>query len=206
MEFFGVFPAVDLALLKAGYHLLYIDLQDLYGAPLALEYMDRFFTHVTAHFGLLPKCVLEGFSRGGLFALNWAKGNTKAVACIYLDAPVCDFRSWPGGKGKAVGSPIDWRKLKAVYGLSESQALSYPHNPVDSLGELASARVPIIAVYGEADVDLPPEENILLLESRYRSLGGEIDVIAKPGVGHHPHSLDDPSPIVNFILAKTQRA
>ena len=25
-------------------------------------------------------------------------------------------------------------------------------------------------------------------------------VILKPGVGHHPHSLKDPTPIVDFIL------
>ena len=66
-----------------------------------------------------------------------------------------------------------------------------------------TAEIPIIAVYGDADVDLPPEENILLLESRYRALGGEITVIAKPGVGHHPHSLADPAPLLDFILSRT---
>jgi pimeloyl-ACP methyl ester carboxylesterase len=202
MEFFGAFPAVDLDLLERGYHLVYMDLQDLYGAPPALRHMNRLFTHVTRHFGLKSKCVLEGFSRGALFALNWGRLNAEGVACIYLDAPVCDFKSWPAGKGRAAGSPDDWQKLKAAYGLSESEALSYPGNPVDSLVDLAASRVPIIAVYGEADVDLPPEENILLLESRYRALGGEIVLIPKPGVGHHPHSLDDPSAIVEFICSK----
>jgi hypothetical protein len=62
--------------------------------------------------------------------------------------------------------------------------------------------VPIIAVYGDADVDLPPEENVLELQRRYERLGGEICVIAKPGVGHHPHGLPDPTPVVQFILAR----
>ena len=35
---------------------------------------------------------------------------------------------------------------------------------------------------------------------RYRKLGGSITLIAKPGVGHHPHGLDDPTPIVEFIV------
>ncbi|MFM7138504.1 MAG: hypothetical protein ACKO1M_15790 [Planctomycetota bacterium] len=39
-----------------------------------------------------------------------------------------------------------------------------------------------------------------LVERRYRELGGTIEVIHKPGVGHHPHGLDDPSPVVDFIL------
>jgi hypothetical protein len=57
-------------------------------------------------------------------------------------------------------------------------------------------------VYGDADVDLPPEENVLLLQKRYGALGGDITVIAKPGVGHHPHSLTDPTPLSRFVLSR----
>ena len=32
------------------------------------------------------------------------------------------------------------------------------------------------------------------------ALGGEIVLIVKPGGKHHPHSLKDPTPIVDFIL------
>ena len=41
------------------------------------------------------------------------------------------------------------------------------------------------------------------VELRYKALGGEIVVIAKPGCDHHPHSLKDPAPIVDFILKHT---
>ncbi len=58
-------------------------------------------------------------------------------------------------------------------------------------------------VCGEADDLVPIEENTRLLERRYRELGGPITVIAKPGVGHHPHSLVDPTPIVAFVLQHT---
>jgi pimeloyl-ACP methyl ester carboxylesterase len=204
-EFFGAFPTLDLALLKVGFHLAYIDVQNMYGAPMAMRHMDRFYAHLMDNHALSNRCVLEGFSRGALFALNWAAQNPHAVACVYLDAPVCDFKSWPGGRGKAQGSVEDWQRLKQAYGFSEDDALAYTSNPVDSLAPLATAEIPIIAVYGEADVDLPPDENILLLESRYRALGGEITVIGKPGVGHHPHSLADPSPLFDFILSRVNR-
>jgi pimeloyl-ACP methyl ester carboxylesterase len=204
-EFFGEFHALDLALLKAGFHLAYINMQDMYGAPIAMRHMDSFYAQMTGTFGLSNRCVLEGFSRGALFALNWAALNPQSVAGIYLDAPVCDFRSWPGGKGRARGSLEDWRRLKEVYGFTEEQALAYGSNPVDRLMPIAAAGIPIIAVYGAADVDLPPEENILLLQSRYRALGGEIAVIAKPGVGHHPHSLADPTPLFDFVLSRIGR-
>ena len=44
-----------------------------------------------------------------------------------------------------------------------------------------------------------PEENALIVEPRYRALGGEVEMIHKPGVGHHPHSLENPAPIVAFL-------
>ena len=43
-------------------------------------------------------------------------------------------------------------------------------------------------------------------KKRYKQLGGKIDVIVKPGVGHHPHSLKDPTPIVEFVLKHTGQA
>ena len=202
MEFFGALPAVDLALLERGFYLAYMDVQDMYGAPVAMGHMDAFYSCLTGSYRLSEKAVLEGFSRGGLFALNWAARRAESVACLYLDAPVCDFRSWPGGRGRGPGSPTDWQRLKEAYGLSEQQALESAPSPIDNLGALVSERLPIVAVYGTADEALPPEENVLVLEKRYQELGGEIMVIAKEHVGHHPHSLADPTAIVNFILSK----
>jgi alpha-beta hydrolase superfamily lysophospholipase len=65
---------------------------------------------------------------------------------------------------------------------------------------VAKAGVPVIAVCGDADEVVPFAENTGLLERRYRELGGTIEVILKPGVGHHPHSLKDPAPVVEFLL------
>ena len=42
-----------------------------------------------------------------------------------------------------------------------------------------------------------------VIEKRYLSLGGVIQVIHKPGVGHHPHGLENPEPVVQFILDHT---
>ena len=49
------------------------------------------------------------------------------------------------------------------------------------------------AVLATMVMDLPKEQ-------RYKALGGKIEVILKPGVDHHPHSLKDPQPIVDFLL------
>jgi len=200
-EFFGHEPQADLALLAQGYHVAYVNVQNLYGAPVALDAMDAFYDHLTKVHRLAPKTVLEGFSRGGLFALNWAARHPERVAALYLDAPVCDFKSWPGGRGKGKGSPTDWERCKSAYGLTEEQALTYRLNPVDHLTPLAQAKIPILTVCGDADAVVPYPENSGLIAERYPKLGGEIKVILKPGVDHHPHSLVDPTPIVSFLLA-----
>jgi len=205
-EFFGHQPQADIALAAKGFHIAYMDVQNMYGAPIGLDHMDKFYAHLTEQRGLSKKTVLEGFSRGGLFALNWAARNPDKVACIYNDAPVCDFKSWPGGKGKGKGSPSDWARLQKVYGLTESQALEYKLNPVDNLAPLAKAKIPLLHVCGAADDVVPLDENTGIIETRYKALGGEITVIAKPGVGHHPHSLEDPKPIVDFVLKNTESA
>lgn len=199
-EFFGHEPQTELALLERGHHAAYIDVRDLYGAPKALDAMDAFYAYLTSEYRLAMRPTLAGFSRGGLFALNWAARNPRRVSSLYLDAPVCDFKSWPGGRGAGAGSKADWAKLLKAYGLSEAEALAWKTNPVDNLAPLAAARLPILSVVGDADKVVPVEENTAVVERRYRALGGSIEVIHKPGVDHHPHSLKDPTPIVDFIL------
>ncbi|HLL43407.1 MAG TPA: GDSL-type esterase/lipase family protein, partial [Segetibacter sp.] len=196
-EFFGHEPQGDSTLAAKGFHVVYIDLQDMYGAPVALDLMDKFYEYLVQEKDLNKKTVLEGFSRGGLFAFNWAARNPGKVSGIYVDAPVCDFKSWPGGKGKGVGSPSDWGKLKKVYDFaSDQEAMEYKGNPIDNLEPLAQAKIPILCVCGETDEVVPMAENISIVEERYKKLGGEIKIIAKPNNGHHPHSLKDPTPIV----------
>jgi len=60
-------------------------------------------------------------------------------------------------------------------------------------------------VVGDADEVVPVAENTAVIERRYRELGGHMVVLHKPGVGHHPHGLDDSTPVVNFILEHSAR-
>ena len=151
--------------------------------------------------GLAPKGALIGISRGGLYAYHFAAHFPARVACIYGDAAVCDIKSWPGGKGQGQGSPGDWAALIKNYGFKdEAEALAYNKNPIDILAPLAAAKIGLIHVVGDADTVVPVAENTGLIEQRYQQLGGKIVVVHKPGVNHHPHGLDDPQPVVAFIL------
>ncbi len=56
-----------------------------------------------------------------------------------------------------------------------------------------------------ADDIVPVTENTTLFEAEMKRLGVPIAVIHKPGIGHHPHSLNNPESIVQFILKATGR-
>lgn len=199
-EFFGHKPAPDVELLRRGFHIAYLRVPNMLGSPDAVKHWNQFYQLLTTRHQLAQKVALVGLSRGGLYCYNWAIQNPDKVACVYGDAPVCDFKSWPGGFGKGTGSSRDWQLVLDRYGFqNEKEALDYKHNPVDQLAPLANAGVPLLHVYGDADPVVPWEENTGLLATRYRSLGGSISLICKPGVAHHPHGLNDPTPIVDFI-------
>jgi pimeloyl-ACP methyl ester carboxylesterase len=191
-RFFAHEPQTDLALLKNGFHLVYIDVAGLYGSPQAVAIWNEFYAFLTDSLGFCPEPALEGLSRGGLIIYNWAIQNPDKVACIYGDAPVCDLKSWPGPERQ---------EMMQAYGFDSREAFfAYKGNPVDNLAPLAAAGVPILHVVGDADEIVPVSENTAVVERCYRRLGGAIKVIHKPGVGHHPHSLADPTSIVEFIL------
>jgi lysophospholipase L1-like esterase/pimeloyl-ACP methyl ester carboxylesterase len=206
LEFFDHRPMVDLALLERGFTLVHLEVGNTFGAPGAMAQFSQFYKELTGpRWKLNRRVVLEGFSRGGLYAYNWAVRNPDKVMAIYGDAPVCDFRTWPYGGQGAKRSEEDWNSLVQLYGFpSEKEALAYPFNPVDNLAVLAKARIPLIHVIGDADEVVPVAANTNLVEQRYKGLGGTIDVIHKPGGLHHPHSLDNPEPVVRFLL-KHQR-
>ena len=77
---------------------------------------------------------------------------------------------------------------------------TFAGNPIDNLVLLAKADVPILGVCDDEDDLVPYEENMEVLRSHYLVLGAPVEVILKLGVGHHPHNLDDPKPIVDFVL------
>ena len=193
--FFDAFPSVDKALLEKGFHIVYYDVTHLYGSPRAVSLGTEFYKDITDRYGLSPKVTLEGFSRGGLFAFNWAAQNTDKVACIYVDAPVCNVFSWPGRKNATL-----WNDLLKEWNLTDAEMEHFKGNPIDNLAPIAAAGIPIISVCGDSDQTVPYKENMDVVRSRYLAAGGPVEVILKKGCDHHPHSLENPEPVVDFIL------
>ncbi|MEN9361923.1 MAG: hypothetical protein RL095_3458 [Verrucomicrobiota bacterium] len=189
-------------LIAAGFHHVHIDDFNNLGCPAQLKLMSDFHDELVRR-GLAPKAAMIGLSRGGFMAYRYALQNPSRIACIYADAPVCDMKSWPGGKGKGKGSPADWKRFMELYGFkTEAEALAFDGNVLEekNLKALAEAKIPLLHHVGDADDVVPVAENTAILEQRYKALGGSIEVIHAPGVGHHPHGFDDPKPAVDFIL------
>ncbi|MDO7171602.1 SGNH/GDSL hydrolase family protein [Mariniflexile sp. AS56] len=205
----GRFPdyhaEIDSLLLVKGFHVAYINTDNQFGSPKAVAVWNKFYTHLTTTYKLQAKVALHGHSRGGLFIYNWAKENAEKVACIYADAVVCDFKSWPAGFGISKGGKKEWDVLKAEYGFkNDAEAKAYKNNPIDNLEALAKAKVPILHTVGLQDEVVPPDENSLLLVNNYIRLGGTATVSpCSSGIqkskGHH-YDIDDPNMVVDFIL------
>ena len=199
-EFFGHAPQVDLALLARGWHVAYIQASDLYGAPPAMVLFDAFYQHLIITHRLARRTVLEGLSRGGLYAFNFAATYPDRVAALYLDAPVLNLQSWPGRSRETPEGAKLWRECREAYGLDDAGMLAFKGSPIDRVEPVARAGIPILSVCGDADINVPLPENTAILAERYRALGGLIEIIIKPGGKHHPHSLENPAPIVDFLL------
>ncbi len=194
------------ALLAKGFHHAHISVGNTFGSPRAMKHFEAFHAELVKR-GLASKAALIGISRGCLYAHRFAAEHPDKVSVIYGDAGVCDIKSWPGGKGKGKGSAPDWVSLQKLYGFpDEAAALAWKGGPVDTLELLAKAKIPLIYVVGDADSVVPAAENALLIEERYQALGGVVKVIHKPGVDHHPHGLEDPAPVVKFILDATAKS
>lgn len=200
-RFWGHEPQTEIALLERGYYVIYCDAAEWYGNTTNMQLWDWFYDWLQS-VGFAPKGILEGFSRGGIYAYRWLLHRPESVAGVYADAPVLDMKSWPGGKGTSAGSAQDWAIFKKDFGLEDEQsAILFEGNPLDLADSIAWQNVPMLHVVGEADRVVPVAENTDLFVARIRAAGGTIRVIRKPGVDHHPHSLQNPTPIVDFIEA-----
>ena len=138
-------------------------------------------------------------SRGGLIVYNWTVRNTDKVAAIYADAPVMDLNSWPL-KCDGYGSRNVQYMMKAYGFTTEEDIRRWTMNPIDHARTMAKSRIPILHIVGDKDTGVPVAENTAIFEQRLKQYGGTMEVIHKPDCGHHPHSLPDPTPIVEFYL------
>jgi pimeloyl-ACP methyl ester carboxylesterase len=200
---------IDSILLSQGFYITYLNTDEFNGSPDGVEIWDAYFRYLTDSLMLENRVALEGISRGGLLVYNFAKKYPWRISCIYAEAPVCDFKSWPGGFGKGTGSPEDWKLILKAYGFrDDAEARSYGDNPVDNLEKLAAERVPVLHMIGLNDSIVPPGENSFILIDRYVRLGGPATIIpctkGKQDLQGHHFDIATPDLVAGFIKANTR--
>ena len=202
-EYFGAFPDTELQLLAKGWHVAHIKTITRWYVPQDNKNKAALAAYMHEQLGLSKKCAIVGMSCGGMQGIYFAEEYPQLVSCLYLDAPVVNFLSTPGGFGVPIFDPEKRAKTFAEFynatGISKTDLLSYRNHPLDRIPTLLQHRIPLILVSGDADTAVDYNENGHLLQLAYEQAGLTIETYIKPGGDHHPHGLPDNTPIVSFI-------
>lgn len=193
-EFLYVFDKAEVALCERGYTRVYYQICDKYGSYHAVRLMHAFHLFIVGKYGLEKKTNLFGFSRGGLYAFNYALFYPEYVEKMYLDAPVLDMKTWP------LEGSMERGQVYQEYCLNKETFQTFTGNPIDNLQEFFSLNIPLLIVAGAKDSVVPYNENAGKLLAYCKENGIEIIQVIKPLCDHHPHSLDDVGVIVDFFM------
>ena len=197
IEYFGAFPDFEIEMLKRGYYLAHITNESRLCPKKDTDMRPRFCDFLKTEFGLNEKCLTVGMSCGGMQAVYFAAEYPQYVAALYLDAPVLNLLSWPLGLGKSESPSIE--EFNRDIGIPVSKMLNYRNHPIDRKEELLKSGIPIFMVCGGSDKTVPYDENGKILSDYFKANNGNLTEIVKPDCDHHPHGLEDTSPLLDFV-------
>ena len=197
-EYFTAFPEVQNTLLEMGYYIVHIKNKTRWVHPSDTDARANLAKYMRKRFGVSKKCVIIGMSCGGMQGIYFASKYPKLVSCMYLDAPVVNLLSCPAGLGKGITTLFE--EFQAHTGMSLTDLLGYRNHPLDHLPNLVKHNIPVLLVSGDSDTVVPFDENGKNLQDMYEQNNCTIQTIIKKGGDHHPHSLDDNRPIIDFIV------
>ena len=188
-EYFGAFPELELELLRRGLYLGYVPNITRWSTDEDHDIIREFINYIAGSYGLKNKCLLIGMSCGGLHAAELAARHPERVSALYLDAPVLNLLSCPGGAG--ISTAQFWDEFYQAKGISMSELICSRNHPIDKLDILLGHELPVYMVYGDKDDTVPYCENGAVLEKFYHEHGGTLITECKQGVNHHPHGPRD---------------
>ncbi len=183
------------SLLKAGFHVVGLDVGASCGSPAGVELYQKFYEMLVDTYQLHPEARLLGVSNGGLISYAWAFRYPNEVNRIFGVYPVMDMRSWPG-LSKVAGPVLVPQPPDPAPGRITPEGLAYlltleeleqrlaEFNPIDNLAPLAQAKVKILHIHGDQDKLVPLEPNSGEAMRRYKALGGQAELEVVPGLGH----------------------
>ena len=201
-EYLTAFPFFEIEMLQRGYTLAFMSHPTRWAPDSETQATAEFVKFVAKEYNLDPKCIMVGMSCGGLQAVRLAELYPELVSVLFLDAPVLNLLSLYGlGACKCSALATFKAELNKTYGFTPSTVINFRKSPIDNMKPLIENNIPIIMVYGDADDTVIYEENGKVLEDYYKENGGDLKAIRIEGRGHHPHSLSDPTPIIEYVEA-----
>ena len=200
-EYFGAFPSFELEMLSRGWGLAHLQNITRWCLPEDTDVKPRFCELLQQEFGFSPKCLPVGMSCGGMQAVYFAAKYPQYVAALYLDAPVLNLLSCPCGIGLGSENPSRERMYQEFVqktGRTITDLINDRNQPFDHIGELIEHKIPAFLVCGDVDKVVPYPENGVHLAKAYRKSDVAFEEILKRGCDHHPHGLEDLTPLVAF--------
>ncbi len=192
--FFDAFPDIDAVLADEGFHIAYYDTTNEWGRPEAIEAGQDFYELMVKHYGLMPRVVMEGLSRGAYYSMRRAQIYPETIGCLILDNPLCDIFEIERG-------PDMWNDFLAKWNLTATppQYGEFTDNAAYNVGIMARHRIPTILLSGGQDTIVPYENNAKIVKEVYHRYGAPVKSIVRPQGGHHPHGLPHPEALVQYI-------
>lgn len=145
---------------------------------------------------------MEGMSRGAMYSFCWAAANPDKVSCIYVDNPLLDCRYLADRNGDL--DEMTENFIQAYNLKTKADIRTFKGSPTDKIKEIVKGKYPILILCADQDEAVPPSQTIEF-ERKIKQAGGGITVMMKHGFKHHPHSLSNPAPIVDFILKANRK-
>ena len=202
-EYFGAFPDTEIKLLEKGYHVAHIVTKTRWYVEEDNVAKKKLADYMHEKLGLSKKCVIVGMSCGGMQGIYFGSEYPECVSCMYLDAPVVDYLSVVFGLGKTntskdhAGFEKEFTRDK---NMTLADTISYREHPLDYIPKLVLHRIPMVLVSGDSDTVVCYDENGIFLQRAYEKAGISHEIYIKEGGDHHPHGLEDNTPVVDFIL------
>ena len=196
-EYFGAFPAYELAMLERGYYVAHVKNTTRWCLPEDTERQAAFCEFLKDEFGLAKTCMPVGMSCGGMQAIYLAAKYPHLASALYLDAPVLNLLSCPCSIGRENGGKM-YEEFVNATGRTISTLLNDRNHPIDYADQLIAHRIPLALIGGEADTVVPYLENGAVLAQKYRASSVPFMEVVKPDCDHHPHGLPNQDMLIAF--------
>lgn len=196
-EYFGAFPEFQIEMLKKGYYVAHVQNETRWCLETDTERQAKFAEFLHKEFGLYEKFMTIGMSCGGMQSIYLAAKHPELVAAIYVDAPVVNFLSCPCSLGD--GNNSAYEEFVKATGLTIKTLINFRKHPQDYIPELIKNKIPMFLIVGDSDELVPFDENGVYLVNAYKEAGLDFSFIIKEGCKHHPHGLEDNTPLFDFV-------